>query len=207
MYDVWWCMSCRLCTCHDYDCLTCVMLCYVILYYVMLCSVTSYAIIWLCMLWNYIYDIDDIWCVNLHTPCHINYVKYDRYETSIMYACLFRLTILWTNGGLTCIINLCHDYKLWESHVFILHVHRDTFPLGLVRKFTLRYLCLLWYYTDHFLLWTLLAWVCALAQWARPMVRIWARMVGPCVGAWTVGRKVLHIQSCSNWKVESKTMT
>lgn len=58
-----------------------VMLCYVvILFYVMLCHIISYAIIWLCHVVKSYLWFDDLWCINLHISCHVNYIKYERYE-------------------------------------------------------------------------------------------------------------------------------
>ena len=93
------------------------MLCYTILYHVMLyyvmscyvmmiCCVMSYHVRLCCTMldhamscWTMLpaiviwYDDDNLRCVNLHSPCHVSYVMYERLERN--YICItHRFTLI-----------------------------------------------------------------------------------------------------------------
>lgn len=101
-----------------------VMIIIVMVYYVVLCHVISYVIMWLC----HVYDIDNLWCINLPTSCHVSYVKYERFEKNYVYM-FHRLVMLWTIGGLTCIINLYCDVSYRNLMHFCVLYASGYFPV------------------------------------------------------------------------------
>lgn len=99
---------------------TCVMtmivwyvLCYVMLYYAMSCYQLWYNMIMPC--WRIIFMIRWFIMHKPHKQRLVNHVKYKSYSKYYVYMS-HRLIMSWLNGGLTYIINLCHDFNLWEPH-------------------------------------------------------------------------------------------
>ena len=95
--------------------------------------------------------------------------------------------MLWMKNMKTSCMYVC---------MYVCHVHRDTSPLCCVSTDSyIRYLCSPWYHASFSFS---MASDDVLTCYAQPsqaqVVRIWARMVGPCARMWAVCGEVPHIQ-------------
>ena len=71
--------------------------------------VIFYDMLWLCVIryWQVMY---------------VNYKRYVQYTNARLIRTLCRKKI----RGMTCIINLCHDLKLWNLVYFMCHMHQNS---------------------------------------------------------------------------------